>query len=152
MSCFARYSPWRSSIQPGYSAGSALTLVNGTASPIVRTNTNTTISLPLSGAYGLTKDGPAMLTLSGDCSLTGALNVDTANGTSDDGVLRIANPDALNSFTSIAIRNNNSGKSRLELDGASREITSKLGNGVEYFNTVCTKVPSLNGRETLAVW
>ena len=106
------------------SAGSTLTLVNGTTAPILRTNTATTVSLPLAGAYGMTKDGAAMLTLSGDNSITGPLNVDTNDGTSDDGVLRIANPDAVTGFTSIAIRNNNSGKSRLELDGTARDIVA----------------------------
>ena len=107
------------------SAGSALTLVNGTASPIVRVNQNTvTLSLPLDGDYGITKDGAATLVLSGDNSLTGPLNVDTNDGASDDGVLRIANPDAITGITAINIRNNNTGKSRLELDGATRDIVS----------------------------
>lgn len=107
------------------SAGSALTLENGTASPIVRVNQNTvTLSLPLDGEYGITKDGAATLVLSGDNSLTGPLNVDTNDGASDDGVLRISNPDAITGIAAIAIRNNNSGRSRLELDGTTRDIVS----------------------------
>ncbi len=107
------------------SAGSALTLENGTAAPIVRVNQNTvTFSLPLAGGYGITKDGAATLVLSGDNSLTGPLNVDTNDGASDDGVLRISNPDAIASINGINIRNNNTGRSRLELDGTTRDIVS----------------------------
>ncbi len=107
------------------SAGSALTLENGTAAPIVRVNQNTvTFSLPLAGSHGITKDGAATLILSGDNSLTGPLNVDTNDGVSDDGVLRISNPDAITSITAINIRNNNSGRSRLELDGIARDIVN----------------------------
>jgi autotransporter-associated beta strand protein len=105
------------------STGPALTL--DATTPTVRVNQNTaTISLTLAGTAGMRKAGLGTLVLGGDNSLTGTLNIDTDSGTADDGVVRITNPDALSSFSAIAIRNNNSGRSRLELDGTTRDIVA----------------------------
>jgi len=86
----------------------------------VGSNAVLTISNSISGVGGITKSGNGTLVLNGDNSgLIGTLNIDTASTFTNDGVVRIAAPNALTAnVTMITISNNNSGTSTLQLDGS----------------------------------
>ncbi|GAA5117373.1 autotransporter-associated beta strand repeat-containing protein [Luteolibacter yonseiensis] len=93
--------------------------------PVITVVQNTaTISASLAGTAGFTKTGTGTLVLNGDNSLAGTLNIDTSSTTVNEGVVRLANPNAASSLTGIQIRNNNSGASTLELDGTSGDVTT----------------------------
>lgn len=107
-------------------SGSVLTLDSGSgASPAIVVNQNTTtISTPLAGVKGLVKSGGGTLVLSGSNSISGTLYVDTSSSTGNEGIVRLAAPQAAGGFSVISIRNNNSGSSTLQLDGTSGGINA----------------------------
>ena len=100
------------------SGGSALSLdTAASTSPALVIGSTTTISAPLTGTNGFSKSGSGTLILTGGNSLTGTLNLDTGSTTSSDGAVRLGAAGAGTNLTAIAIRNNNSGSSTLQLAG-----------------------------------
>ena len=87
-----------------------------------------TISNNISGANNLTKSLPGTLVLNGSNAFTGTLYVDTANNANNDGITRIASPNALANIPAtpgtptIYQNNNNSGSSTLQLDGTAGNL------------------------------
>lgn len=87
-----------------------------------------TISNNISGANNLTKSLPGTLVLNGSNAFTGTLYVDTANNANNDGITRIASPNALANIPAtvgtptIYQNNNNAGSSTLQLDGTAGNL------------------------------
>ncbi len=103
----------------GFDVGAGLTLV---------------IANEITGAGTITKSGAGTLVLRGSNPFTGTLNVDTGVPAGTDGILLIANPNAIaNVVSPIAIRDNLGASSTLQLDGSSGNI-------------VATQTVTLNGR------
>ena len=67
----------------------------------------------------LTKSGSGVLVLSGANTFDGTLNIDSSSASANDGIVRLASSGALGGISTVAIRNNNSGTSILQLDGSS---------------------------------
>jgi len=130
--------------------GNSLTLSATLPSIVVNQNT-ATISAPLAGAAGFTKSGAGTLVLSGSNSLSGTLNVDTANAASNDGTLRVANPFSIANVASpINILDNNSGHSTLQLDGTQGNILVPQTIALAGRNTNVIAIQNLAGSNTLA--
>lgn len=93
-------------------------------------NTTLTISNPISGSssVNLTNAGPGKLVLSGANSFSGTLFMDTFSQSANDGMVVIANPNAISSMPAfqglpfIIFRSQNGGSSTLALDGTSGSI------------------------------
>lgn len=101
------------------------TLTMAAAAPAIAVNQNTaTVAVELAGAAGLNKTGAGTLVLAGNSSITGTLNIDTSSTSANEGVVRLAHPDAATSFSTIQIRSNNSGASTLELDGTAGPVVA----------------------------
>ncbi|TAL04862.1 MAG: glycosyl hydrolase family protein [Verrucomicrobia bacterium] len=111
-----------------------------------------TMAGSLSGTNSLTKDGWATLVLSGNNSnFTGTLNVDTASSSSDDGVVRIKNSASISNVASpIWIRNNNSGTSRLDLDGTSGNLVITKDISLAARNASTSAIRNQAGSNTLS--
>ncbi len=110
----------------------------------VDTNATLNISNPISSSsgYSLTKSGPGKLVLNGATGLNGFLYLDTSSQTANDGMLVIANNDAIASLIPgigpvIFFHSQNAGMGTLGLDGTSGSIT--IGPDI-----------SLSGRNTTA--
>ena len=125
---------------------STLTLNSGSAvqPALVVTNT-TTISTPVAGTNGFVKSGPGTLILRGNNSLSGTVNIDTGNTGASEGAVRVAGPGALGNATLIQIRNNNSGSSTLQLDGAAGDITIPADIAMSGRHTSVPAIQNLNG-------
>ncbi len=131
------------------SNGSVLTLAN-TAPSIAVLNNTATLNAPLTGTGGFTKSGPGTLVLSGSNSLSGPLNVDTSSSTANDGALRITDSAAMANVNSpIAIRNNNSGSSTLQLDGTAGAITLAQNINLAGRNVPVPAIENVAGDNTL---
>jgi autotransporter-associated beta strand protein len=70
------------------------------------------------GASAVNKSGAGTWTLAGTNTFTGALNVDSASTTANDGILVITSSNAAGSASSIQILDNNSASSTLQLNGS----------------------------------
>ena len=132
--------------------GSTLTLNNVASSPaIVATNT-VTLAVPLAGAGGFTKSGPGTLILSGTNSLSGAVHLDSASASANDGAVRLTRSAALAGATALDIRNNSGGgaASTLQLDGAAGNLTvSQAMTNSCRANTIAN-VQNLAGSNTMS--
>jgi autotransporter-associated beta strand protein len=105
------------------SGDGTLTLNTGlAASPAIVVTNTAILAATLAGTNGFTRSGPGTLILSGNNSLSGTVNIDTGSSSANDGITRLAGPDALGNATLLQIRNNNSGTSTLQLDGAAGSI------------------------------
>lgn len=109
------------------SDGSALTLDTGSATQPSLVVTNTaTLAVPLAGTNGFVKNGPGMLILNGNNSISGALNLDRGiDGNNHDGITRLAHPNAVAGASSLNIRNTSvstAGGATLQLDGSAGGI------------------------------
>jgi len=121
----------------------ALTVGNGNA-------TTYTYSGSLTGGGSLTKTGTGTLILNGINTFTNVLNVDTAQpSTGNDGVLRLAAPDALDGAAAIAIRNQNSATSTLQLDGSSGNLTLPQNISLNGRNNTVAGIQNLAGDNVL---
>lgn len=111
-----------------------------------------TMAGPLSGTNSFTKDGWSLLVLSGNNSnFTGTINVGTASTGSDDGALRIKSSAAVsNAASPIWIRNNNNGKSRLELDGSSGNLVITKDISIAARNSSASAILNIAGSNMLA--
>lgn len=100
-----------------------LTLDSGTnESPRLYVTNFVTLAVPLAGTNGWARIGPGTLILAGDNRCTGTAYLDTGSTTASDGIVRAAHPGALTTLQRLTLRNNNSGSSTLELDGAQGSI------------------------------
>jgi fibronectin-binding autotransporter adhesin len=117
-----------------------------------------TISNPISGFFSgvITKSGNGTLVLKGDNSgFIGSLNTDTAqagNPGVNDGITRIASPNALALVTTIRIQNNNAGFSTLQLDGSAGALNVAPSGGftLNGRNNNVPAIESLSGNNTFA--
>ena len=133
------------------SGGSVLTLNNNSTSPAILVTNTATLALPVAGTNGFTKSGPGTLILSGSNSLSGTLNVDTANNGNNDGGVRMANPFALANVASpINILDNNNGHSTLQLDGTQGNIFIPQTVNLAGRNVSFISIQNLAGSNTLA--
>ena len=125
-------------------SGAAVALTVGNGNPNTYNYSGT-----LSGGGGVTKASAGTFILSGTNTFTGVLNIDTAQPSSgNDGAVRLASPGALNNAASLAIRNQNSAQSSLQLDGtlASLAVTQAVAwNGR---NNSSPAVENFNGSNT----
>jgi autotransporter-associated beta strand protein len=105
----------------------------------------------LSGSASLSKGGYGTLILNGTNSFSGTLNVDTGSTANNDGALRVTRGANLASVASpIAIRNNNSGSSTLQLDGSPGDIAVAQNITLNGRNTNVVAIQNLSGSNTLA--
>ncbi|RYD49032.1 MAG: hypothetical protein EOP85_02390, partial [Verrucomicrobiaceae bacterium] len=131
------------------SAGGKMLTMESVATPTIVVNQSTaTIALSLGGT-NLNKSGPGTLVLAGDNSFSGILNIDTSSTSSNEGVVRLAHPNAA-PFSSIFIRSNNAGVSTLELDGTlgpviAPGVITLSGRG----STTIPAIRNLSGNNTL---
>lgn len=110
-----------------FSPDNPLALQN-TASPSIAVLQNTaTLAVTLAGSSGFTKSGPGTLVLAASNSISGAINLDRGiDGNNNDGITRVAHPDALRNAASLNIRNTSvstAGGATLQLDASSGNIT-----------------------------
>lgn len=135
-------------------AGSVLTLDTGSATPPALVVTNTaTLAAPLAGTNGFVKSGPGMLILSGNNSLSGALNLDRGiDGNNNDGITRLAHPNAVTGATSLNLRNTSvstAGGATLQLDGSAGGIIIAQPVSVTCRNNSTTPtIQNLSGTNT----
>jgi autotransporter-associated beta strand protein len=136
--------------------GSVLTLDTGSATQPSLVVTNTaTISAPMAGTNGFLKSGPGTLVLAGNDSVSGAVNLDRGiDGNNNDGITRLAHPNAVANATSLNIRNTSvstAGGATLQLDAlaGSLFVTPNLSITCRNNNTTPT-IQNLNGTNTLA--
>jgi autotransporter-associated beta strand protein len=130
--------------------GSALSLDTGSAtSPLITVTNTATVSAPVAGTNGFTKTGPGTLILSGNNPLTGTLFIDTGSNVGNDGIVRVAGPDAVDNVSLISIRNNNSGNSTLQLDGSAGNITINANFTVTYRNNGVIAIENLSGTNVI---
>ncbi|RYD23990.1 MAG: hypothetical protein EOP88_02010 [Verrucomicrobiaceae bacterium] len=130
--------------------GKLLTLETSGGTPSIAVNQNTATITASLGGTNLNKTGAGTLALAGDNSLSGLLNIDTSSASANEGVVRLAHPNAGASLTSIAIRNNNAGTSTLELDGTLGPVMASAP--VTLSGRSSTTVPAirnLSGNNTL---
>lgn len=128
------------------SNGCSLKLDTGSATSPLLTVTNTaTISAPLTGTNGFTKTGTGTLILSGNNPLSGTFHLDTGSNTRNDGIVRLAGPDAIDNVSLMTIGNNNSGNSTLQLDGSAGNITINANFTVTYRNNGVVTIENLAG-------
>ena len=99
----------------------------------------------------LIKAGSGTLIFSNASStFRGALYVDSASTTANDGVVRIQNNQTLaNAQSPIYIRNNNSGTSTLQLDGSVANISLAKGIAVNCRNNASAAIQNLAGTNTI---
>lgn len=128
------------------SGGSTLNLEVASGNPTIQVNQNTaTVATALTGTQSLAKLGSGKLVLAGASTVTGTLYVDTNANPGDGGTTTTAHPDALDGFSSIAIRNNNSGFSTFELDGSTGDIVSPAGIVLSGRNNTVPAIRNLTG-------
>ncbi len=130
--------------------GPVLSLDTGSAtSPLITVTNTATISAPIAGTNGFTKTGPGTLILSGNDPLTGTLFIDTGSNTGNDGIVRVAGPDAIDNASLVSIRNNNNGNSTLQLDGSAGNITINANFTVTYRNNGVIAIENLSGTNVI---
>lgn len=130
--------------------GKLLTLETTSGTPSIMVNQNTATMAVSLGGTNLNKTGTGTLVLTGDNSLSGTLNIDTSSTSLNEGIVRLAHPNAATSLSSIGIRNNNAGASTLELDGALGPVITPApvilsGRG----STTVPAIRNLSGDNTL---
>ncbi len=123
---------------------------------IVDTNATLTISNEITGAFGLTKWLPGTLVLATSNTFTGTLFVDGFSTTANDGITRLAAPNALAGVPAIPgtptiqQRNNNSGYSTLQLDGTAGNINLPQEFALACRANANPNIENLNGSNTLS--
>ncbi|MEJ0089302.1 MAG: autotransporter-associated beta strand repeat-containing protein [Limisphaerales bacterium] len=126
-------------------ATGAVTMTGSNNLPI---STSFTMSGSISGSGSINKSGAGVLILSGSNSYTGTFYVDSGTATTNDGVVRLANSQAVQNFASpIYIRNTASGASTLQLSaGVVATQTVQLSGR----NTNVAAIQNVSGSNTLA--
>ncbi|HEU5071717.1 MAG TPA: LamG-like jellyroll fold domain-containing protein [Verrucomicrobiae bacterium] len=131
---------------------SVLTLDTGSATvPAIIVNQSiATNAVPLAGDNGFAKSGAGALVLQAANSVAGTAYLDSASTSANDGLVRIAHPNALADLTSIQLRNNNSGRSALQLDGAKGGITTPASVALSGRTTASVAVENVAGTNTVS--
>ena len=106
-----------------------------------------TVNGSVSGSATLTKSSYGTVILNGANTFSGTLNVDTSSTTSSDGVVRLASANAGTNISAIAIRNNNSGSSTLQLASGATSAAPITLNGR---NTNVVAIENLSGNNSLS--
>ena len=135
------------------SGGITLTLDTGSAtSPSIVVSQNIVTNLvSLAGTNGFTKSGAGTLILGADNSLSGTLNVDTAQpSTGNDGTVRVASPGVLSSISAVNIRNQNAATSTLLLDGTNGSINIPGSIILSGRTAVVAAIENLNGTNSFS--
>ena len=134
------------------SGGATLALATGSTSAgsVVVAQNTATITASLVGSTGLAKSGNGTLVLAGDNTLSGPLTIDSNSTTAAEGVVRLAHPDAASAFTSIQIRNNNSGSSMLELSGSAGGVISPASLALSGRTNTAVGLRNVTGDNTLS--
>jgi autotransporter-associated beta strand protein len=107
------------------------------------------LSGPINGSGSLLKTGTGTLTLSGSNTFTGTLYADTSSTGSSDGIVKLANSNALKNASAIIIRNNNSGSSTLQLDGSSGNMSLTQPITLNGRNTSSAAIENITGSNAL---
>lgn len=111
---------------------------------------------PVSGSATLTKENWGTLILNGTNSFSGTLNLDTsATGTEgvphySDGITRLTRSENVANVPTIAIRNNNSAWSTLQLTNLLANLTVPAAITLNGRNTNVPAIQNLSGSNTLA--
>lgn len=129
--------------------GSLALASSGTPSIAVNNNF-ANMDVPLTSTSGLNKLGNGTLILSGNNNITGTFNIDTNSGTLANGITRAAHPDALTGIGTIAIRNNNSGSSTLELDGSQGDVVSNAAITLSARTGTVPAIRNLSGQNVIS--
>jgi fibronectin-binding autotransporter adhesin len=131
-------------VNGGIGGGHSLTLAGDAGSQgIVNGGLNT-------GAFSVTKSGGGTWTLTGTNTFTGALNVDTASTSANDGALTITTGTANANASVIQILNNNTGSSTFQLDGTLGNIAVTQPITLAGRNASAPAIENLAGTNTLS--
>jgi autotransporter-associated beta strand protein len=136
------------------SADSVLTLDTGSATQPSLVVTNTaTLATPVAGANGFVKSGTGTLILGANNPLSGPLNLDRGiDGNNNDGITRLAHPNAVAGAMSLNIRNTSvstAGGATLQLDGSAGGIVVAQPLSVTCRNNSTTPtIQNLSGTNT----
>jgi autotransporter-associated beta strand protein len=140
-------------------AGSGSFSLNLASGTTIVANVNATISAPLITTGTLYKTGPGILTLSGNNTITGALDIGTGatSGGFVNGGICITSAAAVNGLTTIYLADNNSAYGVLQLNGSGGNITlpSSLtlllnADSAGTNGTAATILESVAGNNTIA--
>ena len=136
------------------SGGITLTLDTGSVtSPAIVVNQNTVTNLvSMAGTNGFTKSGGGTFILAADTSISGTMNLDTGSTANFDGIVRAANPGALDSASLLQFRNNTGGSagSTLQLDGTNGNITTLAAVALNGRNANIPAIQNLSGSNTIS--
>lgn len=122
--------------------------VDGTL--LLNKSADSTLSHDVSGSGSVAKSGTGTLTLAGNSSFTGTLFVDT-DTQNNDGNVRLTSAAAAGNASLISIRNNNLGRSALQLDpgaGGSMTLNQPISLNART-NAASTSIQNLSGDNTL---
>lgn len=128
---------------------SALTLSAPLPTIAVLSNT-ANVRTPLLGTNGFVKTGPGILVLAASNLLSGIAYFDSNSSSIDDGCVRIAHPLAVVLLAGIVLRNNNNGRSVLELDGSPGAVVIKCPITISCRNNDTPAIRNLAGSNILA--
>ena len=133
-------------VSGGIGGGHTLTLAAGAG------GTGMVSSAINTGAFTVNKSGGGTWILSGSNTFTGALDVDTASTTANDGTLCIASSSAIASATSIQIRNNTgtAAASTFQLDGSAGPVSASQAISLSGRNNSVPAIENLAGLNTLS--
>jgi fibronectin-binding autotransporter adhesin len=104
------------------------------------------------GAFPVTKGGAGTWTLAGTNSFTGALNVDSASTTANDGDLVIVSSNSVGTASAIQIQNNTGAgaSSTLQLDGSAGNFAVAQPISLNGRNNSVPAIENLAGNNTLS--
>ena len=135
-------------------SGTTLTIASPLSCGITATSgnqlvTQSQISGVVAGAIIKQNSGTLVLN-SSNSGFTGLLDVDSGSTSANDGAVRIANSSVMaNAFSPIYLRNNNSGSSTLQLDGASGGVTLAQNISVSGRNNSSVAIENIAGTNWL---
>lgn len=106
---------------------------------------------PISGSAALSKASWGTLILNGTNTFSGTLNVDTgATSATGDGIVRITRSENVMNVPTIAIRNNNSAWSTLQLTNLLNNLVIPSAIALNGRNTNVVSIENLSGSNTLS--
>jgi len=129
--------------------GTALTLAGASVPSIAVTRNSATISASLTGSSGFNRIGPGTLILSGNNPVTGLVNIDTGSTTTNEGIMVLASPTALENASTLQFNSENAGSSTLQLDGSLGNITVPAAINLTGRNNTVPAIENLSGTNTL---
>ena len=132
------------------STGSGVLTLMSENRPSLHVTNTATISAFLAGTNGLQKSGPGTLVLSGINSLSGTLDIDSANASGSEGAVRVARTAAVGNISTIRIRSNNSGSSALQLDGSAGGVSIPARVTVNCRNVLTPTIQNMAGTNAIS--